>query len=506
MAQRAKCAALASELETVTARMEECAAQQAALAAQRAVLLQQLASAERAAEREERLQATVAIFSALSASRAPGRALCAFAGGALDTTILSTCAGTLLPFFTTKGILPLRSVCREARLAIARHPWEDLRTAIHGPRLPQWRACFPAARAACLSAAPLQPLAALPHLRGCARVNLLQQGADVVAAARAPGALPGTRLLCALTGRCEARLRRGGGTATGLAALNDCGLLVSSGEGEGDLELELWATGDCPRKAVVHGRLAGVGGELAALPGRHAHFAAAGRSSKVAAVWDAAAGGSPVCELRGHTSVVLCVAALHCAGQVATGSADATARVWDAATGACLAVLTGHTQGVYSVAAVHGGRVATGGNDHFVRVYDPAASHACTAELRMRSSVRALALCGEGGSAFLACAGLDGQVVRLEERGAGYAEAEWKGVLKGHTDGVWCLAAMPGGLLASGSSDTCIRVWAVAERACLAVLSGHTRRVRALAVLLPSGRLCSGSEGDGGNVCVWELS
>ena len=211
--------------------------------------------------------------------------------------------------------------------------------------------------------------------------------------------------------------------------------------------------------------------------------------------------------------MVLCVAALHCAGQVATGSVDRSARVWDAATGACLAVLKGHTDGVYAVAAVPGGRVATGSNDHSVRFFDPAASYACTGELKMASSVRALAVCGVGG-AYLACGGLNGRVVLLEEslsggsggKGGSYAQAEWEGELKGHTDGVWSLAAMPQGLLASGSSDTTVRVWAVAERACLAVLSRHTRRVRALAVLLPSGRQCSGSEGARGDICVWELS
>ena len=73
--------------------------------------------------------------------------ICAFAGGALPTTILSCCARALLPLLSTRAVLPLRATCMEAAAAIAAHPWEDSETLIRG-RVRDWRACFPRARAA----------------------------------------------------------------------------------------------------------------------------------------------------------------------------------------------------------------------------------------------------------------------------------------------------------------------------------------------------------------------
>jgi WD40 repeat protein len=66
------------------------------------------------------------------------------------------------------------------------------------------------------------------------------------------------------------------------------------------------------------------------------------------------------------------------------------------------------------------------------------------------------------------------------------------------------LAALPNGLLASGSGDQTVRVWDVGARACVAVLEGHEESVFALAAL-PDGRLASGSGYDPG-IRVWTLS
>ena len=87
-------------------------------------------------------------------------------------------------------------------------------------------------------------------------------------------------------------------------------------------------------------------------------------------------------------------------------------------------------------------------------------------------------------------------------RRAGVEEA----VLEGHTGGVRSLAALPNGLLASGSTDKTVRVWDVGARACVAVLEGHGGRACALAVL-PDGRLASGSECNNDPLIrVWALT
>ena len=76
--------------------------------------------------------------------------------------------------------------------------------------------------------------------------------------------------------------------------------------------------------------------------------------------------------------------------------------------------------------------------------------------------------------------------------------------LEGHTGRVLSLAALPQGLLASGSYDQTVRVWNVAARTCVAVLQGHTAYVWGLAAL-PDGRLASGSQDKDDVIRVWEL-
>jgi hypothetical protein len=104
--------------------------------------------------------ATAASFARISASRPPAARVAAFAGGDQHTTILSSCQTHLLSLLDTRAALPLRATCREARAAVARHPFCDLGTIIQGhlgptlqPTAPAglrgaWRACFPCARGA----------------------------------------------------------------------------------------------------------------------------------------------------------------------------------------------------------------------------------------------------------------------------------------------------------------------------------------------------------------------
>jgi hypothetical protein len=87
--------------------------------------------------------ASPALFARLSASR-PQHPLMAFCGGSLPHTLLSSCRGLLLPCLDTHSALPLRATCREARDAVALHPWATRDAPIRGS-VARWRACFPRA-------------------------------------------------------------------------------------------------------------------------------------------------------------------------------------------------------------------------------------------------------------------------------------------------------------------------------------------------------------------------
>ena len=75
--------------------------------------------------------------------------------------------------------------------------------------------------------------------------------------------------------------------------------------------------------------------------------------------------------LRGHSAAVESVTVSPDGSWIVTGSADHTARVWDARTGQPLLELTGHTGVIYSVAvSANGSRIVTGSADGTARVWD----------------------------------------------------------------------------------------------------------------------------------------
>ena len=84
------------------------------------------------------------MYARISASRPPSGAIAAFAGGALDTTLLSSCSGALLACLDTAAALPLRAACRELRDAVARYPWAtDARRPIRRGNVEAWRVGLP---------------------------------------------------------------------------------------------------------------------------------------------------------------------------------------------------------------------------------------------------------------------------------------------------------------------------------------------------------------------------
>lgn len=125
-----------------------------------------------------------------------------------------------------------------------------------------------------------------------------------------------------------------------------------------------------------------------------------------------------------------------------------------------------------------------------VTFYD-ASQCACLLKLDHANSVTALASFPDGRLA----SGSSDTKVRVWENG------ECLLTLAGHHHIVSSLAVMPDGTLASSSWDRTIRVWNTTHGVCLVTLRGHTNRVYPLAAM-PDGKLASGS--DDGTVRLWD--
>ena len=95
-----------------------------------------------------------------------------------------------------------------------------------------------------------------------------------------------------------------------------------------------------------------------------------GSADKTAKVWDAQTGTELM--TLGHGGVVLSASYSIDGQRIVTGSGygDNTVKVWDAQTGKELITLKGHESGVMSAAYSPGGkRIATAGGDGIVQIY-----------------------------------------------------------------------------------------------------------------------------------------
>lgn len=215
---------------------------------------------------------------------------------------------------------------------------------------------------------------------------------------------------------------------------------------------------------------------LAAAP--DGSFASAGRDKLVKITCPLS--GTTRATLRGHTAPIM---ALVCTGHtLISGSADASIRVWDLASAACMHILTDHTDAVSGLCVVDrgdqgdsgsGALAASCSHDGTVRLWD-AQTWLCRAVCREHRGP-VMALCAvPGGSSDVVSAGKDG-TLRVWDTARGTCRL----TLVGHDGAVLCVCATDS-MIASGSADARVMVWDLSTGVCLRTLSGHGDWIRAV--------------------------
>jgi TPR repeat protein len=184
--------------------------------------------------------------------------------------------------------------------------------------------------------------------------------------------------------------------------------------------------------------------------------------------------------------------------RVVTASYDNTARLWDAKTGAALAVLKGHTGIVISAGfSPDGTRVVTASSDKTARLWDAKTGAALAVLKGHTGSVKSAGFSPDG--ARVVTASYD-NTARLWDAKTGAALA----VLQGHTGSVNSAAFSPDGVrVVTASVDKTARLWDAQTGASLAVLQGHTGDVRSAAFSPDGSRIVTAS--DDNTARLWDV-
>ena len=213
------------------------------------------------------------------------------------------------------------------------------------------------------------------------------------------------------------------------------------------------------------------------------------RSPAAISVFQEARAADPgLAVLSGHGDRVFFAAYSPDGRRIVTASADTTARIWDARTGAELAVLRGHQDRVFSAAySPDGSRIVTASRDKSARIWDA------------RSGQQLLVLSGHTDRVDSAGYSPDGSriVTASWDRTARIWDAvsgKPLAVLAGHTDVLYTAAfSHDGSRIVTASQDKTARVWNARSGAAGLVLAGHGDYVAAAAFSPDDARIVTAS-------------
>jgi WD40 repeat protein len=193
--------------------------------------------------------------------------------------------------------------------------------------------------------------------------------------------------------------------------------------------------------------------------------------------------------MLGHKGVVSTALFSPNGSQIVTASADHSARLWDAQTGAELLVLEGHRGLVWSAAFdPDGTRIVTASEDNTARLWDGKTGALLYVLVGHSGPVRSAVFSGNGGRIVTASSD---QTARLWDAETGVPLA----VLQGHSGKVLSARFSPDGKrIVTASEDGTARLWDATTGAVLAVLRGHTAAVLGATFSPDGNRVLTASE------------
>ncbi|MCW5550760.1 MAG: protein kinase [Verrucomicrobiae bacterium] len=223
-----------------------------------------------------------------------------------------------------------------------------------------------------------------------------------------------------------------------------------------------------------------------------------GSADHTARVWDAAS-GQHLLTLRGHSESVKSVAFSPDGQRILTGSWDGTAMVWDATNGSNPLILKGHDAAVFSVAfSPSGQRIVTGSHDGTARVWDAVTGTSLLTFSGHTDRVWAVAFSPDGQR--IVSGGWD-QTAKVWDADSGHEHR----TLVGHSGAVLSVAFSPDGQrIVTGSQDHQVKVWNATDGAVLHTLRGHGASVFSVG-FSPDGKWIISGSGDQ-TARVWDAA
>lgn len=203
-----------------------------------------------------------------------------------------------------------------------------------------------------------------------------------------------------------------------------------------------------------------------------------------ARTWNATT-GAPLMVFRGHREAVQCVTYSPSGDRLLTASVDRTARIWDVSTARLLSSLTGHQASLHSAEYSADGRhIVTASDDATARVWD------------VDSALQEKAFPGHSG---LAAYSPDGR--RIVAANPDNTAQVWDtqsgtslAILSGHTAPLDALAFSPDGRwIATASDDKTARLWDAYTGTQVTVFAGHAGGLHSVAFSRDGRRVVTGS-------------